>query len=174
MARLPSYGCSQEHHTPNCGHFGEAGSYLSRHAEWCAYWNNSLEECTCNPAARRKKAAQCPYVIAEVWRKQKNSGEWVHVGTQHMHPASQPHSPKRIEYRKPKVCCAPLVIDLENVPDGACGDAACCPQGEHTEPFIVCAISRERIHHPDFRGYDWMWAQRVLQEAFELALIGYQ
>lgn len=53
MGRDRSIGCSQEMHLPNCGHFGESGTYLSAHAEWCPAHDND-DPCTCNPDARKK------------------------------------------------------------------------------------------------------------------------
>jgi hypothetical protein len=48
-----SLGCSQEMHLPNCGHFGESGVYLSKHAQGCP-GEDSSGPCWCNPDARRK------------------------------------------------------------------------------------------------------------------------
>lgn len=49
---VPDYGCSQEDHIPNCGHFGFSGTYLSDHAPECpaATWDAL---CECNPKARK-------------------------------------------------------------------------------------------------------------------------
>jgi hypothetical protein len=46
-------GCSQEHHRPNCAHFGYAGTYLSVHAKTCPCADPKVNEgCTCNPIYR--------------------------------------------------------------------------------------------------------------------------
>lgn len=52
---LPKYGCSQEDHVPNCGHFGFSGEYLGRHLLDCFNEQDARYECSCNPKARSKR-----------------------------------------------------------------------------------------------------------------------
>lgn len=57
---IPSYGCSQEDHVPNCGHFGYSGTYLGNHAPDCDHEQDCRYECTCNPAQREAKKFRPP------------------------------------------------------------------------------------------------------------------